>query len=219
MGEYKIGMQTTAPTQSSQIEETQWIASARRGDLDAFNQLILRYQDSLFRIAARMLGDEDQACDAVQEALISAWRSLHTFSGGSLKAWLSRTVMNKCYDEFRRTSRHRTLPLMPVVDGEELEEREWLRDPGLPLDIQMESLELNDAIQDCLQNLPIAHRAILVMVDVEGLNYDEAALSLDIPIGTVKSRLARARASLRASLGNFSELLPSTFQVRLPVSI
>jgi RNA polymerase sigma-70 factor (ECF subfamily) len=210
-------MQTTAHT-PSQIQENEWITSARRGDLEAFNQIILTYQDSLFRIAARMLGDDDLACDAVQEALISAWRSLHTFSGGSLKAWLSRTVINKCYDEFRRTSRHRTLPLMPVVDGEEIEEREWLRDPGLPLDTQMEALELDETIQNCLQDLPVAHRAILVMVDVEGMNYDEAALSLGIPIGTVKSRLARARASLRASLGNFSQLLPSAFQVRIPVS-
>ena len=212
-------MQTTAPASALQIEETQWIASARRGDLEAFNQLILRYQDSLFNIAVRMLGDEDQAADAVQEALISAWRSLRTFSGGSLKAWLSRTVINKCYDEFRRTKRHPTLPLMPIVDGEEIEEREWLRDPGLPLDTQIESIELNDAIQNCLQSLPVTHRAILVMVDVDGMNYDEAASSLGIPIGTVKSRLARARASLRTSLRDFSELLPSPFQARLPISI
>lgn len=212
-------MQTTTPPTALQIEENQWIASARRGDLDAFNQLILRHQDSLFNIAVRMLGDEDLAADAVQEALISAWRSLHTFSGGSLKAWLSRTVINKCYDEFRRASRHRTLPLLPIVDGEEIEEREWLRDPGLPLDTQIESIELNETIQGCLQNLPSTHRAILVMVDVEGMNYDEAASSLGIPIGTVKSRLARARASLRASLRDFSELLPSPFQSRYPVSI
>ena len=210
-------MQTT-PASPEQLQEAKWIASARLGDMDAFNQLILRHQDSLFNIAARMLGDEDQAADAVQEALISAWRSLRTFSGGSLKAWLSRTVINKCYDEFRRTGRHPTLPLMPIVDGEEIEEREWLRDPGLPLDTQIESIELNDAIQNCLQALPVTHRAILVMVDVEGMNYDEAASSLGIPIGTVKSRLARARANLRANLRDFSELLPSAFQMRLPVS-
>lgn len=211
-------MQTT-PAAPEQIEETQWIASARRGDLDAFNSLILRHQDALFNIAARMLGDEDQAADAVQEALISAWRSLRTFSGGSLKAWLARTVINKCYDEFRRTKRHPTLPLLPIVDGEEIEEREWLRDPGLPLDTQIESIELNDALQNCLQSLPVTHRAILVMVDVDGMNYDEAASSLGIPIGTVKSRLARARASLRTSLRDFSELLPSPFQARLSISV
>ena len=212
-------MQTTTQPTIGQIEEAQWIASARRGDLEAFNWLILQYQDSLFNIAVRMLGDEDLAADAVQEALISAYRSLHTFSGGSLRAWLSRTVINKCYDEFRRTSRHPTLPLLPVVDGEELEERDWLRDPGLPLDNQMEASELNDAIQHCLRILPLTHRSVLVMVDVEGMNYDEAASSLGIPIGTVKSRLARARASLRAALREFSDLLPSAFQVRLSVSI
>ena len=212
-------MQTTVQIHALQIEENQLIASARRGDLEAFNQLILRHQDSLFNIAVRMLGDEDLAADAVQETLISAWRSLHTFSGGSLKAWLSRTVINKCYDEFRRVKRHPILPLLPVVNGEELEEPEWLRDPGLPLDAQMESFELNDAIQNCLQSLPVSHRAILVMVDVEGMNYDEAASSLGIPIGTVKSRLARARASLRALLRDFSEIIPSPFQARLSISI
>jgi RNA polymerase sigma-70 factor (ECF subfamily) len=210
-------MQTTPPTTLKQSEENQWLASARRGDLEAFNQIILQYQDLLFNIAARMLGDDDLAADAVQDALISAWRSLHTFSGGSLKAWLSRTVINKCYDEFRRSSRHPNLPLMPVVDGEELEEREWLRDPGLPLDTQLETFELNDAIQQCLFNLPPAHRSVLVMVDLEGMNYDEAANSLGIPIGTVKSRLARARANLRCALRDVSDLLPSTFQMRLAI--
>ena len=208
-------MQTTMPFSLPQFDETVWIEAAQHGSMDAFNQLILRYQDSLFNVAVRILGDNDKAADAVQEALISAWRSLHTFSGGSFRAWLSRTVINKCYDEFRRSSRHPVLPLMPYVDGEELEEREWLRDPGLPLDMQMEALDLNDAIQDCLQSLPVAHRAVLVMVDVEGMNYEEAAASLDIPVGTVKSRLARARASLRSALREFSELLPSAFQVPL----
>ena len=201
------------------MNEQALISDAQGGNLDAFNTLILHYQDSVFNTALRILGDEDLAADAVQEAIISAWRSLHTFSGGSLKAWLSRTVINKCYDEFRRTKRHPTLPLMPIVDGEELEEREWLRDPGLSLDMQMESIELNEAIQNCLQNLPVSHRAILVLVDVEGMNYDEAASSLGIPIGTVKSRLARARASLRTSLRDFSELLPSPFQARLSISV
>ena len=212
-------MQTTTQSSISQIEETAWIDSARCGEIEAFNQLILRYQDSLFNVAVRILGDDDKAADAVQEALISAWRSLHTFSGGSFRAWLSRTVINKCYDEFRRSSRHPTLPLIPVLDGEELEERDWLRDPGLPLDTQMEAFELNDAIQQCLQSLPIAHRTVLVMVDVDGMNYDEAAASLGIPIGTVKSRLARARGTLRSTLRGFSDLLPSTFQVRFPVSV
>jgi RNA polymerase sigma-70 factor (ECF subfamily) len=211
-------MQTTAPTQLSQIEESQWIASARRGDLEAFNMLILRYQDGLYNIAVRMLGDEDLASDAVQETLISAWRSLHTFSGGSLKAWLSRTVINKCYDEFRRTKRQRSVPLTPVVDGEEIEEREWLRDPGPSLDAQIETIQLNQALQNCLQTLPVTHRAILVMVDVEGMNYDEAASSLGIPIGTVKSRLARARANMRHSLRNVSQFLPSAFQIQIPAS-
>ncbi len=193
-------------------DESDLIARAQRGDLDAFNALILLHQDALFNIALRTLGDEDRAADAVQDALISAFRSLHTFHGGSFRAWLARAVVNKCYDEYRRSSRHPTLPLTPIVDGEEAEDWDWLRDPSPSLDSRLDDRELNDALQHCMNALPIAHRTVLALVDVDGLSYDEAALALKIPVGTVKSRLARARAAMRHSLQSFSDLLPSAYQ-------
>ena len=192
--------------------ESDLIARAQRGDLDAFNSLILLHQDALFNIALRTLGDEDRAADAVQEALISAFRSLYTFHGGSFRAWMARTVVNKCYDEYRRSSRHPAIPLTPIVDGEEVEEGLWLRDPTPSLEDRFDDSELNDALQHCMKMLPFAARAVLALVDVDGLSYEEAAAALRIPVGTVKSRLARARASMRYSLQNFSDLLPSAYQ-------
>jgi RNA polymerase sigma-70 factor (ECF subfamily) len=193
-------------------DESDLIARSKRGDLDAFNSLILLHQDALFNIALRTLGDEDRAADAVQEALIAAYRSLYTFHGGSFRAWLARTVVNKCYDEYRRSSRHPTLPLTPIVDGEEAEDWDWLRDPGPSPESHLDDSELNDALQSCMKSLPFDARAVLALVDVDGLSYEEAASALRIPVGTVKSRLARARASMRLSLRNFADLLPSEFQ-------
>lgn len=193
--------------------ESDLIDSAKHGNLDAFNSLILLHQDALFNIALRTLGgDEDRAADAVQEALIAAYRSLSTFHGGSFHSWLARTVINKCYDEYRRSSRHPTLPLTPILDGEESEEGFWLRDPGPSLESRLEDSELDDALQACMNSLPFSARTVLALVDVDGLSYDEAASALRVPVGTVKSRLARARASMRHSLQAFSDLLPSAYQ-------
>lgn len=193
-------------------DESDLIARAQRGDLEAFNGLILLHQDALFNIALRTLGDEDRAADAVQDALISAFRSLRTFHGGSFRAWLARTVVNKCYDEYRRASRHPSIPLTPIVDDEEIEEGLWLRDPSPSLEDRFDDSELNDALQTCLKSLPFPARAVLALVDVDGLSYEDAAAALRVPVGTVKSRLARARASMRHSLQNFSDLLPSAYQ-------
>ncbi len=199
--------------------ESNLIASARDGDLEAFNSLILLHQDALFNIALRTLGDEDRAADAVQEALISAFRGLCTFHGGSFRAWLARTVVNKCYDEYRRSSRHPTLPLTHMVDGEEVEEGGWLRDPGPSLEARFDDSELADALQVCLTALPFAARAVLALVDVDGLSYEEAAVALRIPVGTVKSRLARARATMRLALRNFNDLLPSEYYTCQTISL
>ncbi len=196
----------------SQPTESDLLSRAQRGDLDAFNDLILLHQDALFNIALRTLGDEDRAADAVQDALLSAFRSLQTFHGGSFRAWLARTVVNKCYDDYRRTSRHPFIPLTPIVDGEEVEEGLWLRDPSPSLEDCFDNAELDQAIQHCMKSLPFAARAVLALVDVDGLSYEEAAAALRVPVGTVKSRLARARAAMRISMQHFAHLLPSAYQ-------
>lgn len=201
----------------AQPDESDLIARAQRGDLEAFNDLVLLHQDALFNIALRTLNDEDRAADAVQEALISAFRSLRSFHGGSLRAWLARAVVNKCYDDYRRATRHPSLPLMPVVDGEEMENWDWLRDPSPSLEDRFDNTELGGILQACMRSLPFQARAVLALVDVDGLSYEEAAAALRVPIGTVKSRLARARAAMRLSLQNYAHVLPSAYQSFQPV--
>ena len=112
---------------SFSMDEQALIRDAQAGDLDAFNTLILHYQDSVYNTALRILGDEDHAADATQEAFISAFKSISSFRGGSFKAWLMRTVTNACYDELRRQKRRPTTPLEPDTDdGEEMDSPRWL---------------------------------------------------------------------------------------------
>ncbi|MCA1789806.1 MAG: sigma-70 family RNA polymerase sigma factor [Thioalkalivibrio sp.] len=200
------------------MDEQTLIRAAQRGDLEAFNQLVLLYQDFLFRIALNILHDEDAAADAVQQALLSAFRSLRGFRGGSIRSWLGRIVVNASYDGLRRDARARSLPLEIFnQDDEEMEPAAWLADPGPTPEAQAETSELLEAIQTSLQDLPEQYRLALVLVDVEGLSYDEAAAALDVPKGTIKSRLARARNTLRTLLQRYPDLIPAAYTLDLPV--
>ena len=197
------------------MDEPALIRSAQGGDLDAFNTLVLHYQDALFNAALRILGDEDLAEDAAQEAFLSAFRNLNSYRGGSFRAWLMRTVTNACYDELRRRKRHPTSALEPDgQDGDEVESPRWLADPGLTPEQQAEARELEHAIQHCLQGLPAEFRAVVVLADIQGLDYTEVAAALRAPLGTIKSRLARARLRLRECLQGFAELLPPAFRLQ-----
>jgi RNA polymerase sigma-70 factor (ECF subfamily) len=196
------------------MDEIALVQSAQNGDLDSFNTLILHYQDRVFNTALRILGDEDSAQDASQEAFISAFRSINTFRGGSFKAWLLRTVTNACYDELRRQKRRPTTPLEPETnDGEEMDSPRWLADPKMTPAEQSEADELEHAVQHCLDTLPTDFRAVVVLADIQGMDYSEVATAAHVPLGTIKSRLARARLRLRECLRGFEELLPSSFRL------
>jgi RNA polymerase sigma-70 factor (ECF subfamily) len=196
------------------MDEPALIQTAQHGDLDSFNTLVLHYQDTVFNTALRILGDEDSAEDAAQEAFISAFRSINTFRGGSFKAWLLRTVTNACYDELRRQKRRPTTPLEPETnDGEEVDSPRWMADPNMTPDQQFEADELEHAIQHCLDSLPTEFRTVVVLADIQGMDYSEVAIAARVPLGTIKSRLARARLRLRECLRGFEELLPSSFRL------
>ena len=206
--------------QNATAPEKTLIRAAQRGDLEAFNLLILRYQNLLFGIALRLLNDEDAAADAVQEALISAFRRFDTFRGDSLRSWLARVVVNACYDEIRKKRRQHSVPLEQFnSEGDEIETSYWLVDPQADPEVQYESSELENAIQKSLNKLPDIYRIVLVLVDVEGLSYEEAASAAGVPVGTVKSRLARARLQMQKSLQIAGELLPAPYRVELPLSV
>ena len=206
--------------QYTSTPEKTLIRAAQRGDLEAFNQLVLRYQNLLFGIALRLLNDEDVAADAVQEALISAFRRFHTFRGDSLRSWLARVVVNACYDEMRKKRRQHSVPLEQYnAEGDEIETSYWLVDTQANPELQYESSELEAAIQKSLDKLSPIYRLMLVLVDIEGLSYEEAALAAGVPVGTVKSRLARARLQVQKSLQMAGELLPASYRTDLPLSV
>lgn len=198
------------------MDEPALISQAQQGDLEAFNRLILAYQSQVYNLALRLMGDPASASDATQEAFISAFRGLRRFRGGSFKAWLLRIVRNACYDEFRRWSRRPTTSLddvSPYLVGPEPEGSVKLTSTDESPEEAMESAELAQAIQDCLDRLQPDSRILAVLVDVQGHNYQEAAAVIGKPIGTVKSRLSRARAKLRDCLQGYRELLPSAFRL------
>jgi RNA polymerase sigma-70 factor (ECF subfamily) len=198
------------------VDELALIQAAREGDLDSFNRLVLAYQDLIYNHAYRMIGEEETADDATQNTFISAYNHLKSFRGGSFKAWLLRIVTNTCYDELRRRKRRPTVPLEPMDDsGEEVESAQWMEDQTDRPEEQVERKELQRAIQHCLDNLPDEFRATVIMVDIQGLDYYEAAQAIGKPIGTIKSRIARARFRLRDCLNGFEELLPSGFRLRI----
>lgn len=196
------------------MDESALILDAQHGDLQAFNTLVLAYQDVLFNTALRILNDEDQAADAVQEAFLSAFRALNSYRGGSFRAWLLRTVTNACYDELRRKKRRPTTPFEPeTAEGEEVESPHWLADPHASPEESLDQAELEHAVQHCLENLPPDFRAVVVLADIQGLDYSEVAIAVHKPLGTIKSRLARARSRLRACLQGYRELLPAAFRL------
>ena len=168
------------------MDEIALIQAAREGDLDSFNRLVLAYQDLVYNQAYRMIGEEESADDATQNTFISAYNHLKSFRGGSFKAWLLRIVTNACYDELRRRKRRPTVPLEPLDDaGEEVESAKWMVDPGDQPEEKVQQAELQRAIQHCLDNLPGDFRATVIMVDIQGLDYFEAAQTIGKPIGNI----------------------------------
>ncbi len=196
------------------MEESLLIKKAADGDLDAFNQLVLTYQDLAFNVAYRIMADEAAAADATQDAVISMYRKLDSYRGGSFKAWFLRIVTNACYDELRKQKRRPTVTLEPETDdGDLIESPDWLADESPGLEETMMNSQLEKAIQECLNKLNEKHRAVMVMVDVSGEDYETVAEIIQSPVGTVKSRLSRARLKMQECLQAAGELLPDQFRL------
>lgn len=188
------------------------IDSARRGDLNAFNALVLAYQDNVFTVAYRIMGETQIAADVAQEAFILAFRRLSTYRGGSFKSWLLRITTNQCYDELRRLRRKPAISVEELPDAESDDGPALSADTDTPEDV-VQQRELQAAIQDCINSLSPDQRVVLVMSDVEGFSYQEISEQLGANLGTIKSRLSRARAGVRDCLQGVRELLPSVFRL------
>ncbi|MBR5113678.1 MAG: sigma-70 family RNA polymerase sigma factor [Oscillospiraceae bacterium] len=171
--------------------ESELIAAVLAGDADSFEPLVLEYQKKIYNLALRMTGDDDDAFDCAQDAFVKAFVSLKDFRGESaFGSWLYRLACNVCLDFLRREKRRGVVSL--TVENEELDIAD-LR--FLPED-ELERTELRDAINTALSRLPATARQMIVMRDVSGLSYAEIGRMLDLELGTVKSRIARAREKL-----------------------
>ncbi len=184
-----------------ELQEGKWIELAQGNDLAAFNHLVLATQDAAFTLACWVLKDDMLADDVVQAAFIKAYCNIKQLRGKSFRAWLLKIVRNLCIDELRRRARNRLIPLEPNVgDSASLENSEWFIDRSpLPEEVVIKHDERRK-IEQCIQQLPVALREVIILIDIESLNYQEAATVLNIPLGTIKSRLGRARARLRLLL-------------------
>ncbi|MEV4612332.1 RNA polymerase sigma factor SigM [Kitasatospora sp. NPDC049258] len=172
--------------------DAELLARHTDGDPAAFGLLVRRHRDRLWAVALRTLGDREEAADALQDALVSAFRAAHTFQGRSaVTTWLHRIVVNACLDRARRTATRRTGPL----DGDP-ERLERVLGAAEGADSAAVRAELRREVTGALATLPADQRAALVLVDMEGYSVAEAAQVLDVPVGTVKSRCARGRAKL-----------------------
>jgi RNA polymerase sigma-70 factor (ECF subfamily) len=161
------------------------------GDADAFGELVRRHRDRLWAVALRTLGDPEEAADAVQDALISAFRRAHTFRGdAAVTTWLHRIVVNACLDRVRR---RQVRPTVPLADQETEEAPSGVL--ATSPDHAPEG-ELRLDVAAALAQLPFEQRAALVLVDMQGYSVEDAARILDVAVGTIKSRCARGRARL-----------------------
>jgi RNA polymerase sigma-70 factor (ECF subfamily) len=207
------GATIDSPPQSEPAsDDSQAVERALNGDLDAYNELVLEYQRLAYSVAYRMLQNQEAAADAVQDSFIKSYRALNTFRGGSFKSWLMRIVVNTCYDVLRARKRHFT----DSIDDDEIEQdyAPHLIDDTEGPQAHAERMELSRHIENGIASLPEDQRLVLTLCDVHGYAYEEIAEIAGIPMGTVKSRISRARGRLRDYLLQTPELLPSTLRPR-----
>jgi RNA polymerase sigma factor (sigma-70 family) len=180
------------------------LRAAQRGEVTAFNGLVLIYQRQVFNVCYRTLGNAEDAADATQEAFLGAYRGIKSFRGPSVgfRGWLLRIAVNACYDHLRRRQRRPTesLDALGVASDDEANAAEHVVDPQPDPEQRALSAEEARRIQAAIDRLPDEQRLTIVLCDVQGLSYDEAAQAMDVELGTVKSRLSRARARLREFL-------------------
>ncbi|MDK0520804.1 RNA polymerase sigma factor SigM [Streptomyces sp. ML-6] len=180
---------------SEPLSDSDLLARHVAGDPDAFGELVRRHRDRLWAVALRTLGDREEAADAVQDALVSAFRAAHTFRGQSaVTTWLHRITVNACLDRVRKAATRKTAPI------DDTQRFEQLLEPHESAEAPAERQDLHRELLAALATLPAEQRAALVLVDMQGYPVAEAARILDVPAGTVKSRCARGRARLAPRL-------------------
>lgn len=183
-------------------QEQSWIASARNGDEAAFGELVQKYQKRVYALTVRMCPTPELAEEAAQEAFLSAWQRLPFFRGdAAFSTWLYRLASNACVDLLRKERRHQGTSLDDDTVGAEIPDTKPTPEEAA------ETKELRAQIEAGLRQLSPEHRAVLILREIQQLNYEEIADALSLDLGTVKSRISRGRRQLRDFLkeqGNFS---------------
>lgn len=193
------------PQTDSFSDDARLVARTLSGDQGAFRQLFESHAPFVHRLAIRMLGDAEDAADLTQEIFVRAYERLRSMRDGqAFRAWLTRLAVNMAHDRLRRR-RMPTVSLDCPPPGRE-EGAEWtLADEGLDTEARLLREELARQVQQALQALSADHRLVVALHHLEGLPVDEIATTLGVPIGTVKSRLSRARVELRRLLSAYVE--------------
>ena len=184
--------------------EARWVADAQRGDLGAFNAIVERHQRAVYNLALSMLRDPASAEDATQDAFIAAYRNIGRYRGGSLSAWLLTIVANRARDRLRSPGYRRAVSLDAIVEAGD-PGGPWPADEPGPAD-EAERAETVAAVRAAVTQLPDEQRLAVTLVDLQQLDYAEAASVASVPVGTLKSRLSRGRERLRDLLRPYLEL-------------
>lgn len=187
------------------FDELSLVKRSQQGDLAAFNLLVEAYQRQIYLLCLRMLGSVEAAEDVTQDTFLTAYQHIARFRGEAFRPWLFRIAVNACTDELRRRKRRPVLSLDPSSPDEEPFQ---IPDPGEGPEAHTLRGELRRTIEQALLRLPEDQRLAIVLCDVQGLSYEQIAATLKIALGTVKSRINRARARLRELLLQERELLP-----------
>jgi RNA polymerase sigma-70 factor, ECF subfamily len=199
-----LNFPASLPAASTHKKPTGWeyqaICRALRGDLDAFNELVLAYQDIVFRQAYWMLNEEEAAEDAAQEVFIQVYRKMSIYDGRSFRAWVLKITTNYCLDRIRSAARHPRISLCQTNDEGEEFEPDWMKDTGESPEQAVERSETRHSIACAIHKLTPDYRSAIILIDLQELEYAEAASILQVPIGTIKSRVARGRCQIRTNL-------------------
>ncbi|MCX5916083.1 MAG: sigma-70 family RNA polymerase sigma factor [Deltaproteobacteria bacterium] len=185
-------------------DDFQLVSSCRKGEIDAFEALVEKYQKKMLNVAYRMIGDYDEACEVVQDAFLSAYRSIKKFRGEArFSTWLYSIVMNLSKNRMKQIKTRGAREVYSIDAPAETEEGSIRRDPpdqGPSILEQMEKKEVDARVQGCINGLDSEYREALVLRDIQGFSYVEIRDILKVPEGTVKSRLFRARDALKECL-------------------
>jgi RNA polymerase sigma-70 factor (ECF subfamily) len=192
----------TAPSEDQIL-----VSAALAGDSDSFNQLVERYQNRAYGLCFRMLGDSDAAADVAQDAFISAYRHLPSLRG-EFRPWLMRIVANACRDVLRSNKRHPSVSLDTNPRDEDESPALQIADSNPNPEEHLMRAEMHRTISVALLQIPQDQRTVVILSDIDGMSYDEIAEVTGANIGTVKSRLNRARARLR-EIFTEAELFPT----------